>query len=209
MSTDTPPTAERHGSDTPPAAERHGSDTPPAAARHGSDPDRTAIVLFEYGGRVREEMRAWLKTQFPKGVVRSQTGSPYICARNRAIRDGVLKAPSHIVDVVFCDNDVRPTERTAAWLTIPGDVVACRCDMSAAAAWDLPWDFHTPLWRAKVEVFRKIAPPWFDFVRSGDGCTIAQCDCQYFRDKCLRHGLEVRHGGWAQHDMSGSWRGQE
>ncbi|HUT88732.1 MAG TPA: hypothetical protein VMY37_04505 [Thermoguttaceae bacterium] len=180
--------------------------------------DRALIVCFQYGGfdaegrQIWESLQAsstvWIRNTFPDKHIRGIHYAPYLCARNRAIRDLVLAAdPGDFDWVLSIDHDVSVTHPGAEnFLSVPGDVVACECYMANPRAWDALDAFHTPFWRARVEVFRQVPPPWFAYPYSPDGCEILDCDCGYFAAKCLAAGFTVAHGGRCSHQPSGTYQ---
>lgn len=180
------------------------------------DPSRTIVLAFLYGGFKDHQHRQWgtgkpltadwLKRTFPEENLRGVNHSPYLCARNRAIRDLVLPVADQFDWVLSVDNDVTvTTPGDERFLNTPGDVVACECPMPHEGIWGAADAFHTAFYRARVEVFRTVEPPWFDYVYSDDGCELLDCDCGYFKSKCQAAGFTVTHGGYCSHDCQGSY----
>jgi hypothetical protein len=181
------------------------------------DPAQTIVLCFEYGGFDEKGLARrlllmpsslqWIKATFPPENVFSVNIEPYLCARNRAIRDCVLPVAAErgFEWLLSIDNDVTITHPgVEMFLRAQGDVVACRCPMPKPHAWEDPGAFHTPLWRCRVSMLRAIQPPWFDFVYSEDNCRLLTCDCQYFAAKCRAAGFSVGHAGHSGHGNQGS-----
>lgn len=173
-------------------------------------PDKTLVVCFEHGHRITETARAWLAKRFPAtiGDAVCIDESPYIVARNLAIRDVALPRADRFEFALFCDNDVTPTcPSTDAFLRLDADVASCDCRMRFRGAWDSPDAFHTPLWWCRTEVLRRIEAPWFLFRYGPDGCSLRECDCRYFATKVLAAGFSIAHGGHCGHNVEGQWHG--
>lgn len=170
------------------------------------DPDCTLILAFEYQRSVSPQMRSWLGERFPNSPVLPIRSSPYIPARNSAMRH-ILNAGPEWEWVVSVDNDVTPDLRTDDWLNTMGDLVACRCPMPHAPGdpWEHEDSFHNPLWFGRIPLLKKVALPWFMFDYGNDGCGIVACDCEHLRQKATAAGLKVRNGGWCNHASERSW----
>ena len=178
------------------------------------DPKRTLIVCFEYGGienghyrwlPVLSSVQQWVSKQFATRNVVHVNSAPLICARNRAIRDVVLPRVDDFEWLISIDNDVTITHPgVEMFMAVEADVVSCRCRVQGKHAWAAPTSFHNPFWRCRMEVFRRLAPPWFRLRYSPDMCEVTACECQYFRDKCLAARFTVAHGGRCGHKMAGS-----
>jgi len=180
------------------------------------EPERTLILGFEYGGFDSRNRRLWsplkpatarwLGRHFPQANIRRVNHSPYLCARNRAIRDLLLPDAEAFDWVISIDNDVTITSPgVERFLEVPGDLVACECDVPHMGIWTDPQAFHTPFYRARVAVFRALDPPWFAYRYSADGCELIDCDCNYLAAKARAAGFTTAHGGRCSHDGLGSY----
>lgn len=176
------------------------------------DFNNAIVVGNEFRHPLRESARKWLAEQaLPSryfGIRWDETD--IITFRNRAVRDVVLpKATEFGVEwALFIDNDVTITHPgVEKFLAIDADVASARCRMRTDVPWACVDSFHTTFWFARVEVFRTIPPPWFQFVYSDDGCELVQCECQFFRDRVTAAGFSVLHGGWCGHACEGKWCG--
>ncbi len=173
-------------------------------------PHKTLVVCFEHGHAITQTARAWLSQRFAATIADAVciAESPYICARNLAVRDVVLPRAGQFDFALFIDNDVTPTHPgTDAFLRLDADVAACECRMPLPGAWDRPDAFHTPLWWCRMEVLRRIEAPWFLFAYGPDGCSLRECDCRYFARKVLAAGFSIAHGGHCGHHAEGQWHG--
>jgi len=178
--------------------------------------DKAMASGFEFGGLdtagapvrvpLKNSAQRWLHENFREDRIFGVCKSPYLAARNSAIRDAVLPLVGQVEWAVFIDNDVTITHPGLKhFLTAEGDVVACQCKMRTPDAWNAPDAFHTPFWRCRVEVFEKIPAPWFEYPYSPDGCDVLGCDCQEFARKVLKAGFSITHAGHCGHACTGTW----
>jgi hypothetical protein len=132
--------------------------------------------------------------------------SPYIAARNSAIRDVVLPRAGDFHWLLSIDNDVDVTDPGVGnFLATSGDLVSCRCEMDNLDAFAAPDAFHTPFWFCRIDVLRAVSPPWFWMPYSKDGCDLLTCDCAWFAAKVREAGFTIAHGGWCGHERRHSW----
>ena len=176
------------------------------------DFSKAIVIGNEFRHPLRESARKWLAERVPPGRYFgiSWDETDIITFRNRAIRDVALPKAAELRAewALFIDNDVTVTHPgVEKFLAIDGDVVSCRCRMRTNAPWARVDSFHTTFWFARLEVFRALPPPWFQFVYSPDGCELFRCECQFFRDRATTAGFSVRHGGWCGHGCEAKWCG--
>ena len=127
------------------------------------------------------------------------------CARNTCIKKCALGSDPRYEWFVFADSDVRPDERSDAFLALEADIKACQVPMRSDTAWSLPNSFHESLWCTSRRVLEAIEAPWFMQGYTDDGCNLTGCICRSFQRKALAAGFTIAHGGWAEHDLDGSW----
>lgn len=175
------------------------------------DLSRAILVANLYRHPLNHTTAAWVNATF---TPERQYGLPWdrldlIAFRNRAVRDVVLVQPAEIEWAVFVDNDVTITHPGVdEFLKLTADVASCRCPMPPGTeAWRTANAFHTTFWFARIEVFRAMAPPWFEFRYSVDGCEMLACECQVFAEKVRAAGFTVAHGGRCGHACEGKWCG--
>ena len=125
------------------------------------------------------------------------------CARNTAVLKHALQSPYDWF--IFVDSDVRPGSATSQFLKLDADIKCCEVPMRTETAWCWPHSFHESLWCTSRRVLEGIKAPWFMQRYNEDGTELDGCLCQYFRDKALAAGFSISHGGWAKHDLDGSW----
>jgi len=178
--------------------------------------DNAMAVGFEFGGLddtgrpirlpLTNATAQWLAENFREDRLFGMCKSPYLAARNSAIRDVVLPHSTDCEWAVFVDNDVTVTHPgVQQFLAAEGDVVACTCKMRQADAWNAPGAFHTPFWRCRIEVLKAIEPPWFEYPYSPDGCDLLGCDCMEFARKVIGAGFSIAHAGHCGHACTGTW----
>jgi hypothetical protein len=177
------------------------------------DFSKAIVIGNEFRHPLRPSAQKWLADHVLPGRYFgiSWDRCDIITFRNRAIRDVALPKAAELGAelVLFIDNDVTITHPGVEhFLATEGDVVACRCRLYSATPWARRDSFHTPFWFARIDVFRVLPPPWFQFVHSADGCELVRCECQFFRDRAVAAGFTVRSGGWCGHGCEGRWRGQ-
>ena len=178
--------------------------------------EKTIVDAFEFGGltddgRPRRQppkpsTQQWLRQNFAADSLFGICKSPYLAARNSAVRDIVLPRVNDFEWAMFIDNDVTITHPGVEhFLAAGADVVSCTCKMRQRNAWATPDSFHTPFWRCRVEVLGTIPAPWFEYPYSPDGCEVLGCDCMHFRRKVLKAGFSIAHAGHCGHACTGSW----
>jgi hypothetical protein len=177
--------------------------------------DRVLIVGFEYPLPLRRAVWPWLNRLGLLGPVdldspdprpanvRGSRKTPYIVARNQAVRDIILPRADDYDWVLMLNNDVTPTESSAKFLELEGDLLSCDCPLKNPAAWAGKQAFHLALSCVRTQVFRVMEPPWFRFSYSDDYCELLGCDCEYFATKAKRLGFTIAHGGVCSHDHLG------
>lgn len=174
------------------------------------------IVGFEHPKPCRRRVWPWLDRLGLLGPVeldgpdarwknvRGISVGPYIVARNQAVRDIILPRANRYEWVLMVNNDITPTEGTAKFLDLEGDLLSCDCSFPKTPnAWKAPEAFHLALSCIRMEVFRAIPPPWFHYIYSDDGCDVIGCDCNYFTAKAKALGFTTAHGGTCRHDHLG------
>jgi hypothetical protein len=168
------------------------------------DPAATLIVRFTYPERyATDESSAWVSQRFHWGNVIGLNIKGVEPARNRAVRDYILKAPARFTDVILMDRDVRPNELSDFFLTLDTDLASCTCKSEDPRIWANPRAFHLPLCRVRRKVFETIEAPWFMRPLAPDGCAYQGCECNFFLQKALAAGFTSSHAGWSEHDGSG------
>jgi len=177
--------------------------------------DNLLIVGFEHGAPLRRAVWPWLDRLGLLGPVeldgsnprwsnvRGIGVTPYIVARNRAVRDIILPRADQYEWVLMVNNDITPTESTAKFLNLDADILSCDCSLRAPGAWDSPDAFHLALSCVRMRVFVEMERPWFKWVYSADGCDVIGCDCNYFAAKAHALGYTTAHGGHCKHDHLG------
>lgn len=173
------------------------------------DLNKTLVVTFVYGRDMRISVWNWLELNVPDRTRRfSIAKSPYIAARNTAIRDIVLPRRNEFEFFLSIDNDVDiDASRMHEFLAIDADFVACDCETGNQRAFEDDDAFHSPMWWCRTDALAQIKSPWFLFPYTEDGCDLAGCDCSYFRKKAIDAGFSVKHGGWCVHHRTRSWGG--
>jgi hypothetical protein len=121
------------------------------------------------------------------------------CAYNSAIKR--LALPSEFDHFIFADHDIRPNEKTDAFLQADGELVVCQYNMDNNESWEDPQAMHCGLWRCDRKVLEAIEPPWFQRVLTDDGTDEKSCVCMHFRNKALAAGFRVVRAGWTDHDL--------
>ena len=174
------------------------------------DLSRAILVANLYRHGLNSSCRTWAQ-QFCPGRDFGVRGErmDLLSYRNRVVRDIVLKQPSEIEWAVFLDNDVTITcPGVDRFLVLDADVASCEFSVSPQVEpWARPDSFHTTFWFARIEVFRRIPPPWFAFGYSADGCDMEKCECMVFAEKVLAAGFSIAHGGHCGHACEGKWCG--
>jgi hypothetical protein len=61
-------------------------------------------------------------------------------------------------------------------------------------AWDSSEAFRLSLTWFRIEVFRRLQPPWFRLVYSPDGCDILQCQCEELAARSVQTGFRTAAG---------------
>lgn len=179
------------------------------------DPQRTLVTAFQFGGFDEQGRRLWQALKplsadwichtFPDENIHGINHHPYLCARNRAIRDVLLPVIDQFDWILSIDADVTVTSPgVERFLAIDADLVSCECRMANGEAWTSPAAFHTPFWFARTKIFRVVQPPWFAYLYTPDGCELLHCDCSHFAEKCRAAGFSVAHGGHCGHDCARS-----
>ena len=179
--------------------------------------DRVLIVGLEYPTPLKRSVWPWLDRLGLLGKVdlespdprpenvRGLQITPYICARNRAVRDIILPVADRYDWALMINNDITPTESTAKFLDLDGDLLSCGCNYHRnPAAWAAPDSFHTALCCVRMEVFKLVPSPWFRYQYSADGCDVLGCDCAFFAAKAKALGFRIAHGGLCSHDHIGN-----
>lgn len=170
------------------------------------NPENTLVLYFSYPDKsLTQEAVRWLVPRFGLDLLREVNIRHVVKARNKAVRELVLKAPSHVTDVVFMDRDIRPSEFSDHFLTLDSDIAGCGYDLGDQCYWAQPKTFHIGLCRIRRSVFERIEPPWFMQTFQPDGCELDDCECMWLLKKAHAAGFTTSHGGWAEHDCNGSW----
>jgi len=155
------------------------------------DPTDCLVLISAWPDRyVAPELFWWLDGHgIRPAQVQVYGEQPHSVAVNKAIRD--LALGSRFTHFLFIEHDIRPDERTDAFLKAQADVVAGYFPIIAPCSWRTPTDLHLGLWRTSRSALEKIQPPYVQFSWTADGCDEKQCPCLYLRDKLLAAGLTV------------------
>ena len=175
----------------------------------------TLIVGFEYPQPLRRSVWPWLSRHGVLGKVsldgsaihenvRPMHRSPYLCARNTAVRDVILKLADKYEWAILINNDITPTESSHKFLELDADLKSCECRLAVPDAFKGENAFHLALSCVRIEVFRQMQPPWFAWTYSDDGCELLECDCQRFARRAMELGFKVAHGGNCSHNHLGA-----
>ena len=174
------------------------------------DLQKSILIANLYQHGLNATTTAWIRRNIPEGrYFGVEWHHDLISYRNRVVRDIVLQQPQDIEWALFVDNDVTITHPgVEAFLALPSDVGSCDCLMPPGCdPWQKPGSFHTTFWFARIEVFRRLSPPWFTFGYSADGCEMRACECQGFAERAVAAGFTVQHGGHCGHAHEGKWCG--
>lgn len=165
------------------------------------------VVLTQPDGAMTTEAIQWLYRRFPFKNVATLKLKGLLPARNRSIRDIVLKSPAHFTDFILMDRDVRPSHLSDPFLCLPQDIAGCKYNTGEHnnLHWHLPDAFHLGLCRIRRKVFETIPAPWFDMPITKDGCAYEYCECVSLHIKAVMAGFTIAHAGWADHESGGSW----
>jgi hypothetical protein len=174
----------------------------------------TLILGFEYPGPLKSLVWPWLERHgLLEPIALDVPGthpnyrrvalSPLIVARNRAVRDFVLPVANRYEWVMMINRDITPTVSSDALLDMPGDLKCVECQTPNPNCWKEADAWHNHFSMVRMEVFRKMQPPWFQYVYSADGCDLLNCDCGYFAEKAKALGFTIAHGGYCSHEHVG------
>jgi hypothetical protein len=170
------------------------------------NPNDTLVLITAWPkNTITCELASWVAQRFPWGNVISLTIKGMERARNKMVRDYILKAPAKFQDILILDNDIRPTQDSDFVLTLDTDLASCRYDTGDGRHWANPNAFHMGFARVRRKVFETLPPPWFATPMSADGCEYRTCDCVPFLERALEAGFTSGHAGWSRHDNQGSW----
>jgi len=177
---------------------------------------RVLIIGLEYSTPLKRSVWSWLDrlslldkidldSPDPRPEnVRGLQITPYICARNKAVRDIILPVVDKYDWVLMINNDITPTESSSKFLELDADLLSCECSYQGSMdAWKSSNAFHTALCCIRTEVFKLMQPPWFQYVYTADHCDVISCDCAYFAEKAKALGFTIAHGGFCSHDHQG------
>lgn len=168
--------------------------------RWNLDPERALVIVMDWPNQsVNSSLMMWLMGRFPLESIKTITRKDQVCARNTAIRDIAMKAPTRFSDFVMFDNDMRPTAYTDHLFEPLADIVCIQCDHGHGGAWSRPTDFHCNGFRFTRKVLENIPLPWFAKTYSEDGCDLTGCSCQHFRDLALEAGMTIQRSGTMLH----------
>ena len=166
-------------------------------------PATTRVVVFTWPDRsVTWELAAWLR-MFPPENVFEWHAKHLIAARNQAMRRLCIEAPPEITDFVWVDRDMRPDPRSLPVLQAEGDLVGTMYPLANMETWATQDAVHMGLVRFSRKTVEAVAPPWFEFRYSPDGCAVTQCECGYFAEKVRKAGFAVVRAGWSEHGTGG------
>lgn len=102
---------------------------------------------------------------------------------------------------------MRPDSRSDAIFGADGDIVGVKYPFDHEPEWK-DTSFHMGFVRVKIEVFRRIPAPWFDFTRTQDGTALKECECKYFKRLAETAGFTIGEPvGYCDHDNDKSWCG--
>ena len=166
------------------------------------NPKRTKVIVASWPDySCNAILNGWLVKNFDGNNIAFTNDTPYLCARNIAIRDQVLPFLDCFDHFIFIDHDMRPGDHTKFFLECEADVVGCRYELSHPGAFAQPDSFHDAFFKTTSEVWRKLKDqwPWYEFGYSADGCELLKCSCVCLREKIQAAGFEIRQAGWAHH----------
>jgi len=165
----------------------------------------TLIIGFEWGGPLKQSMIDWL---YRHGLMRennyhSIVATPCVCAKNLAVEYALSRA-NEFDWVMFINNDICPTESTIKFLELDTDLKCCKCKFAGASnAFQEIDTFHTALSLIRIEVFRHVQKPYFQYQYNKDYTSLINCDCQRFANLCMDAGYTVGNAGWCDHRHTG------
>ena len=173
--------------------------------------DRALVVGFCYRHSLMASAMDWVEKHFTKErqFLESWDELDIVCARNAAIDDYVLPAAAKdktLEWAILIDNDVTISHPGIEnFLRLDGDLIACECKCRNSGAWESLSAFHLNLAAVRIEVFRRVSPPWFLIEYDEKAKRIVTCECRHFARRAVAAGFKVVHGGYCGHNPEGKW----
>ena len=161
----------------------------------------TKAIVFSFPDhRVTPALIFWLQDI---GIARhnmifTRAGGRDVCT---AYNFGIKTALESDADTfLFCDNDVFPTEKTAAeFFAGEAYIVCARYDNGCDCSWKRADDFHAALWRTNRKALEKIGLPAFRWPTTADGALLTGCPCMAFAKRARKLGLKTAWAGAVGH----------
>ena len=163
------------------------------------DPNDCIVVIQTYpDGQAQTDIWGCLYAKgIPMENVNFVNMRDVIVARNFAVQHYIL--PSGKNTALLLDNDVRPgLAGTERFWDADGDIVGAYAPMGSLAL-HINGAVHCGMMRVNTDIFKALSPPWFDFVRTPDGCGTIECECSYFTQRARAAGYSVVQAGYCGH----------